>query len=414
MPSSKSADAGAATVKWLSVVGIGEDGLAGIGAAARVAIEAAEVVFGGKRHLSLSSAAIRGEARPWPVPFDAAMGAVVALRGRRVCVLASGDPFFHGVGVTLARHVSASEVDVFPAPSAFSLAAARLGWALQDIETVSLHGRPLSLLRPLLSDGARILALTSDGNSPAAVAALLTRHGFGRSRVHVLEALGGDGESVHAFSADELAGHAFADLNVVAIEAKAGAAAAVVPLAGALDDGLFEHDGQITKREIRALTLSSLSPRRGEILWDIGAGSGSISISWMLAHPSLRAVAIERDRERAARIRRNAETLGAPGLKVVEGQAPDALAGLDRPDAIFIGGGGSRPGGIERAVEALSPGGRLVANAVTLEMEAVLLDCHARLGGDLTRIEVARAAPVGGMTGWRPAMPVTQWRWSKP
>ena len=235
MPSSKSADAGAATVKWLSVVGIGEDGLAGIGAAARVAIEAAEVVFGGKRHLSLSSAAIRGEARPWPVPFDAAMGAVVALRGRRVCVLASGDPFFHGVGVTLARHVSASEVDVFPAPSAFSLAAARLGWALQDIETVSLHGRPLSLLRPLLSDGARILALTSDGNSPAAVAALLTRHGFGRSRVHVLEALGGDGESVHAFSADELAGHAFADLNVVAIEAKAGAAAAVVPLAGALD-----------------------------------------------------------------------------------------------------------------------------------------------------------------------------------
>ena len=387
MPSSKSADAGAATVKWLSVVGIGEDGLAGIGAAARVAIEAAEVVFGGKRHLSLSSAAIRGEARPWPVPFDAAMGAVVALRGRRVCVLASGDPFFHGVGVTLARHVSASEVDVFPAPSAFSLAAARLGWALQDIETVSLHGRPLSLLRPLLSDG---------------------------SRVHVLEALGGDGESVHAFSADELAGHAFADLNVVAIEAKAGAAAAVVPLAGALDDGLFEHDGQITKREIRALTLSSLSPRRGEILWDIGAGSGSISISWMLAHPSLRAVAIERDRERAARIRRNAETLGAPGLKVVEGQAPDALAGLDRPDAIFIGGGGSRPGVIERAVEALSPGGRLVANAVTLEMEAVLLDCHARLGGDLTRIEVARAAPVGGMTGWRPAMPVTQWRWSKP
>ena len=191
-------------------------------------------------------------------------------------------------------------------------------------------------------------------------------------------------------------------------------AAAVVPLAGALDDGLFEHDGQITKREIRALTLSSLSPRRGEILWDIGAGSGSISISWMLAHPSLRAVAIERDRERAARIRRNAETLGAPGLKVVEGQAPDALAGLDRPDAIFIGGGGSRPGVIERAVEALSPGGRLVANAVTLEMEAVLLDCHARLGGDLTRIEVARAAPVGGMTGWRPAMPVTQWRWSKP
>ncbi len=372
------------------------------------------MVFGGRRHLALAADAIRGEARPWPMPFDAAMSEVVALRGRKVCVLASGDPFCHGVGATLARHVSASEFDVYPAPSAFSLAAARLGWPLQAVETVSLHGRPLSLLRPLLGDGARILALTSDGASPASVAAFLTQHGFGSSRFHILEALGGAREAIGVFSTGEVGGRAFDDLNVVAIEVKGSAAAAVVPLAGALDDDLFEHDGQITKREIRALTLSSLSPRRGERLWDIGAGSGSVSISWMLAHPSLSAIAIEKDGERAARIARNAANLGVPGLTVVEGAAPDALAGLAAPDAIFIGGGGSRPGVVERAMAAPSPRGRLVANAVTLEMEAVLLDHHARLGGDLTRVDVARAGPVGGMTGWRPAMPVVQWRWSKP
>lgn len=403
----------AATAKWLSIVGIGEEGLAGIGSAARAAIETAEAVFGGRRHLVLAASAIKGEARHWPTPFDAAMREVVAMRGRKVCVLASGDPFCHGVGVTLARHILAEEFDVYPAPSAFSLAAARLGWALQDIETCSLHGRPLSLLRPLLSEGVRVLALTSDGHSPGAIATLLIDNGFGASRLHVLEALGGERESVGAFDAEELAARVFDDLNVVAIEVRAGAQAAVVPLAGALDDDLFEHDGQITKREIRALTLSSLAPRRGERLWDIGAGSGSISIAWMLAHPSLSAVAIERDAERAARIKRNAESLGVPGLAVIEGAVPDALEGLAAPNAVFIGGGGSRTDVVERAMEALLPGGRLVANAVTLEMEAILLDRHARSGGDMIRIEVARASPVGGMTGWRPAMPVTQWRWSK-
>lgn len=404
----------AATAKWLSIVGIGEDGLAGIGASARLSIEEAEVVFGGNRHLALAAGAIRGEARPWPTPFDAAMNEVVAHRGRKVCVLASGDPFCHGVGATLARHVSASEFEVYPAPSSFSLAAARLGWALQDIETVSLHGRPLSLLRPLLSDGVRVLALTSDGGTPSAIAAFLTQHGFGNSRFHVLEALGGGRETVGAFSAGELAHRSFDGLNVVAIEVNSSAGATVVPLAGALDDDLFEHDGQITKREIRGLTLSSLAPRRGERLWDIGAGSGSVSICWMLSHPSLKAVAIEKDADRAARIRRNAEQLGVPGLAVVEGAAPDVLDGLAAPDAIFIGGGGSHPGVIERAMEALSPRGRLVANAVTLEMEAVLLDRHARLGGELIRLAVTRAGPVGSMNGWRPAMPVMQWRWSKP
>jgi precorrin-6Y C5,15-methyltransferase (decarboxylating) len=403
-----------ATVKWLTIVGIGEDGLAGLSANARAAIEEADTVFGGKRHLELAAPAINGEARAWPSPFDAAMGEVVARRGTRVCVLASGDPFCHGVGATLARRIPPAEFVVYPAPSAFSLAATRLGWALQDVEAISLHGRPLSLIRPLLHDGAHILALTSDGKAPSDIAALLTANGFGGSRFLVLEALGGVRENIHELRAADVSRRSFADLNVVAIEAVASAGAAVVPLAGMLDDELFENDGQITKREIRAITLSSLAPRRGELLWDIGGGSGSIAISWMLAHSSLRAIAIEKDADRAARIARNAANLGAPGLSVVEGAAPQALAGLPMPDAVFIGGGGSDAGVIDGAVEALWPGGRLVANAVTLQMEAVLLDCRARLGGALTRIAVSRAAPVGTMEGWRPALPVTQWVWSKP
>lgn len=402
-----------ATAKWLAIVGIGEDGLLGLGEDARRAISHAEVVFGGPRHLALAAAAITGEAREWPSPFDAAMAQVLALRGRKVCVLASGDPFWHGAGATLARRLSADEFQAFPAPSSFSLAAARLGWALQETETISLHGRPLALLRRLMQPGARVLALTSDGAGPAAVARLLAEHGFGASRLHVLEALGGPQERVAAFTAEEFGERAFGALNVVGIEMEAGAGAQVLPFSCPGDE-MFEHDGQITKQEIRAMTLAALAPHRGEILWDVGAGSGSIAISWMLAHPSLRAFAVEADAQRAARIARNAQHLGVPGLGVVEGAAPDALAGLPEPDAVFIGGGGSRAGVMERVMEALRPGGRLVANAVTIEMEAVLLSLHARLGGRLTRIALSRAAPVGGMTGWRPAMPVTQWAWVKP
>lgn len=413
MPSREDAAAGA-TAKWLSIVGIGEDGVDGLGAAARRAVEEAEIVFGGARHLRLAAPLINGEARPWPSPFDTAMSEVVALAGRKVSVLASGDPFCHGVGATLARHLEPAAFEVFPAPSAFSLAAARLGWALQEVETVSLHGRRLSLIRSFLHDGTRILALTSDGAAPAALADLLAKEGFGASRFHVLESLGGPQENILSFRADAVGERAFAALNVVALEVKAGDGAAVTSLAAGLDDDVFEHDGQITKREVRAVTLSSLAPRRGELLWDIGAGAGSIAISWMLAHPSLRAVAVEADAERAVRIERNAERLGAPGLVVVNDRAPAALTRLPAPDAVFIGGGGSRPGVVDGAIEALRPGGRLVANAVTVEMEALLLSLYARHGGALTRIAVARAGPVGGMSGWRPAMPVTQWIWRKP
>ncbi|KKC41417.1 precorrin-6Y methyltransferase [Devosia epidermidihirudinis] len=400
-------------MSWLSIVGIGEDGLAGIGQAATDAIANAEIVFGGARHLELAAAAITGEQRLWLSPFSASIEAVIAERGRKVCVLASGDPFNFGVGATLARHIDASQMVVYPHPSSFSLAAARVGWPLQDVLTLSLHGRPLDLLRPHLHTGTRILALTSDEKGPAAIAALLTEAGFGISIVTVLEALGGPSEKMRSHVAMAFDIKDIDPLNVCAISVVALPGARVLPLTPGLDDSLFEHDGQITKRDVRALTLSALAPRRGETLWDIGAGSGSIAIEWMLADTNLRAIAIEADPERAARIGRNANAFGVPDLKVITGTAPDALTGLEPPHAIFVGGGGSDPGVIDNALAALRPGGRLVANAVTLEMEAILLARHAEIGGNLTRIEVSRAGAIGSMTGWRPAMPITQWVWTR-
>jgi precorrin-6Y C5,15-methyltransferase (decarboxylating) len=399
---------------WLSIVGIGEDGLDGLGKNALRAIEAAEVVFGGKRHLELAAAAVRGEARPWPVPFDVEMSDVLALRGRRICVLASGDPFFYGVGVTLLRRIPSKETICYPAPCAFSLAAARLGWALQSTECVSLHGRSIDFLRPHLHAGARIIALTSDERDPALIAELLSESGFGQSEFLLLEALGGERERRRQVKAADFTFEEIDPLNLVAIDVVADADARILAFTHGLDDSLFEHDGQITKREIRAVTLSSLAPRRGELLWDIGAGSGSIGIEWMLSHPSLRAIAIEQHSERAERITRNADACGVPGLEVMIGVAPGALDGLPEPDAIFIGGGGSETGVFEAAMDALKPGGRLVANAVTLEMEAVLLAAQAKFGGSMIRLEVSRAGAVGAMSGWRPAMPVTQWSWIKP
>lgn len=368
-------------------------------------------MFGGERHLRLAGALLRGEAHPWPRPFDAGLQAVLARRGQAVCVLASGDPFCFGVGATLARHVPAGEMRVLPAPSAFSLAAARLGWALCDVGTLSLHGRPLARLRPLLHPGRRLLALTADGRAPAEIAAFVTALGFGATRLTVLERLGGPAERVVSLTAAGAGQAIFDDLNVVGLEVQAAAEARPLPLTPGLADDLFAHDGQITKREIRALTLAALAPLRGQCLWDIGAGSGSVAIEWLLRDPSLTAIAIEADPVRAARIRTNAGVLGVPHLQVVEGRAPGALADLPAPDAIFVGGGGRDRSVMEAAMAALRPGGRLVANAVTLDLEAVLLDLHARFGGELVRVALAAASPVGSLTGWRPAMPVTRWTW---
>lgn len=399
--------------RWLAITGIGEDGVAGLGAHARALIRGAAHVFGGARHLELAAPLIIGEAHPWQSPISRSIQAIEALRGQPVCVLASGDPFLFGIGATLSRTIPAEAMTVVPAPSAFSLAAARLGWPLQDATALSLHGRPIELVLPHLHPGRRILALTSDEKGPAALAALLVRHGFGPSRLSVLEAMGGPRERIRQLTAEGFVDHGFDPLNLCAIETVAGPEARILPLAPGLPDAFFEHDGQLTKREIRALTLAALAPRAGERLWDIGAGAGSIAIEWLLAHPSLEAIAIEAEPERAGRIRGNALALGVPGLEVVEGRVPGALAGLPPPDAIFIGGGGSAPGLIEQAMAALPEGGRLVVNAVTTALEARLLDLHARHGGTLTRIAITRAAPLGGMTGWRSAMPVTQWGWER-
>jgi len=405
----------AASPHWLSIVGVGEDGIDGLSAAARELIGAAEIVYGGRRHLGLAAPLIRGAARPWPSPFEGAADEVLHYRGRQICVLASGDPFHYGIGAVLARRIDAREMIVVPAPSAFSLAAARLGWSLQQTVLLSVHGRTLDLVRPHLQPGARILALTSDGEGPAALAKLLAEIGFGASRLTVLEALGGPRERIRKTTAAAFDFGALDPLNTVAIEAEAAPDARVLARAPGLAESLFEHDGQITKREVRALTISSLAPRRGELLWDIGAGSGAVAIEWMLADPFfVRAIAVERRADRAARIRRNAAAFGVPGLGIVEDAAPAALAGLAPPDAIFIGGGASDPGVLDAAAVALRSRGRLVVNAVTLETEALLLARHATLGGELIRVAIARAGAVGEKTGWRAAMPVTQWVWTKP
>lgn len=395
--------------RWLSILGIGEDGVEGMTAAARALLSGAEVVYGGARHLALARDLIRGEARPWPSPMSEAFPALLRLRPRAVAVLASGNPYWYGIGARLARHVSADETLCLPAPSAFSLACARLGWSLADAATVSLCGRPVVTLIPHLQPGARLLVLSADATTPAAVAELLRARGFGDSRLIVMEALGGPRERIRAVRAAEPLPEAIDPLNLLAIELAAAPDARVLPLASGLPDDLFEHDGQITKQEVRAVTLAALAPRLGEMLWDIGAGSGSIAIEWLLCHPANQAVAIERQAGRAARAARNAASLGVPRLVVKEGTAPEALDGLPPPDAVFIGGGAEGPGVVEAAWAALRPGGRLVVNAVTVETDSVLFAACRRLGGTLRRIGVERLDALGSLHAFRPAMTVTQW-----
>jgi precorrin-6B C5,15-methyltransferase / cobalt-precorrin-6B C5,C15-methyltransferase len=400
--------------RWLSIVGIGEDGVDGLSSIARRLIKSAELVVGGARHLELAGDLIRGRRLAWPSPMSDAIAEVKRHRGRPVAVLASGDPFHFGVGKQLAAFVPAEEFVCLPQPSAFSLAAARVGWPLQDVALVTLHGRALQGIIRHLQPGARVLALSWDGATPAKLAELLNARRMGQSQITVLEAMGGPRERVRHARASNFDIEEIVALNTIAIEAIAEPEAVIIALAPGLDDAFFEHDGQLTKREIRAVTLSSLEPRHGELLWDVGLGAGSIAIEWLLRHPSLSAIGIEARGDRADRAARNAAALGVPELKIVQGRAPEALAGLARPDAVFIGGGMMDDGVFEAVWAALKPRGRLVANAVSLETEARLADYFQRFGGDLVRLQVARADKVGTMFGWRPAMPVTQWRVRKP
>lgn len=399
---------------WLAVIGIGEDGLDGLAPAARALITQADLVAGGERHLALAAAAIRGEKLVWPSPLGEAIPTLLQRRGTPVCVLATGDPFLYGIGATLTRFVPPEEIIGVPAPSAFSLFAARLGWAQQDCTMLSLHGRRFERLWPHLQPGAKLMLLSWDGSTPGRVAEALVERGFARSPMVVGEAMGGPRERMTRFVAGGIGERTFTGLNTIAVDVVADPGARVLPRAPGMPDAWFDSDGQITKREIRALTLSALAPRRGELLWDIGAGSGSVGIEWMLSDPANRAIAIEARADRAARATRNALALGVPDLEIVHGEAPAALSGLARPDAVFIGGGASDPGVLDAAWAALRPGGRLVANAVTLETQALVIETHERFGGTLTSIQVARAESVGAYRGWRAAMPVTQLAVEKP
>jgi precorrin-6Y C5,15-methyltransferase (decarboxylating) len=400
--------------RWLSIVGIGEDGVEGLSSVARQLIGSAELVVGGARHLELADALIHGRRLAWPSPITDAFPEIKRWRGRAVTVLASGDPFHYGVGKQIAGFVPAEEFICLPQPSAFSLAAARMGWPLQDVAQVTLHGRPLQSIIRQLKPGARILALSWDSATPARLAELLGAHRMGQSRIAVLEAMGGPRERIRHATASDFDIADIHPLNTIAIEVTAEPDAPIIPLVPGLDDDFFEHDGQLTKREIRAVTLSSLAPLSGQLLWDIGLGAGSVAIEWLLQHASLRAIGIEADSARAARAARNAATLGVPELQIVQGHAPQALAGLAKPDAVFIGGGMMDDGVFDAAWSELKPGGRLVANAVSLETEARLADYFATFGGDLVRLQISRADKIGTVSGWRPAMPVTQWRVTKP
>ncbi|GAB2620468.1 precorrin-6Y C5,15-methyltransferase (decarboxylating) [Paractinoplanes abujensis] len=385
----------------VTVVGIGAGGWDDLPRTSRDVLTAASVIIGSSRQLSLLPPSVTARRVLLPSPLLPGLGDL--LRGD-VTVLASGDPMFHGIGATLARLTP--RLRVLPHPSSAALAAARLGWPLATTEVLSLVTADPATVRRALNPGRRILVLSRDATTPAQVAALVAEAGYGAAAITVLSQLGGPAEEVVTGAAGSWAQPPGDPLNVVAIDCGDGPATSLVP---GLADSSYETDGQLTKREVRAVTLAVLAPAPGALLWDVGAGSGSIGIEWMRSHPTCRAVAVESSAARAVTIRANASALGVPGLRVVTGQAPAALDGLDTPDVVFIGGGLTRPGVLDACLAALRPGGRLVANAVTLESEAALATAYAKLGGELTRLSVSRGSPVGGFTGWRPLMPVTIW-----
>lgn len=391
----------------ITIVGIGEDGPDGLCPIARALIDGAEVLVGGARHLSMVPANGAAERLEWASPFAHSRALLDARADKRVVVLASGEPLWFGAAATLIGWFGPKAVSVLPHPGAFSLAAARLGWAMQDCLFLTIHGRPVESLALHLAPGRRLLVLAEDRASPAGVAALLQARGFGPSSVAVLENLGGPAERI-----TDVAGVA-SDLCVVAVECVAERGLRPLSLVPGLPDEAFEHDGQLTKRDIRATTLAALAPTPGQVLWDVGAGCGSIAIEWMRAGGH--AIAIESKPERLERIARNAARLGVPGLEIVAGRAPDALPlDLDPPHAIFVGGGVSEAGLLDICWSALGRGGRLVANAVTMEGEAALVALYGLHGGEMTRLSVAHLDRVGGFHAWHPAMPVTRYvGWKK-
>ncbi len=391
---------------WLHIVGIGEDGMAGLLPATRAVVEAAEVIVGGDRHPVLSDA-VKAERVPWPKAFDALITLLQQLKGRRVVVLAAGDPLWFSIGARIGRAIDPAQITYHPQLSAFQLAAARMGWSLPDVETLTVHGRPVEQMIAFIQPDARLLILTTGADTPGRIARFLSERGFGASKMTVFAAMGGADEARFDGLA-ETWDHAVPAFNTLAVECVAAPDAALLPRVPGLADALFQHDGAMTRQEVRAATLAKLMPMRGALLWDIGTGCGSVAVEWMRAARYARAIGIEPRADRRAMAAANALALGVPKLDLVDGKVPEALTGLPAPDAVFIGGGLSHEV-FEQAWARLRPLGRLVANAVTLESEAVLLALYKDHGGDLVKLSVNRAEPVGRLTGWRPLMPVTQW-----
>ncbi|MDO5529090.1 MAG: precorrin-6y C5,15-methyltransferase (decarboxylating) subunit CbiE [Paracoccus sp. (in: a-proteobacteria)] len=395
-----------ASAPWLSVIGFGEDGLDGLGAAARAALDEAEIIIGAARHIDILGPA-RAETRIWPVPFADGIAPLLELAGRPVAVLVSGDPFWFGAGASLAAHLPKAAWRAFPGVSSFSLAAARLGWRIEQTRCLGLHAAPLARMRPHIAPGARLIVLLRGPDAALEAARLLCEWGFGGSDLHLMSALGGPRETIARASAEDLAeGRPALPAHPAALAIEVRGDGRAIPLASGIADEFFDHDGQITKRPARALTLSALAPRPGELLWDIGAGAGSVGLEWLLSDPSCACTAIEANPERAARIKANARALGVDRLEVVLARAPDGLAGLPLPDVIFIGGGLSDA--LLDTLRKLAPGARLVANAVTLGSQAQLMRLAQEWGGDLLRIDLATPRKVGEAEIWQPAAPLVQ------
>ncbi|MEG9227454.1 precorrin-6y C5,15-methyltransferase (decarboxylating) subunit CbiE [Aeromicrobium sp. Sec7.5] len=393
----------------VDVVGVGADGWDGLSDRLRALVAQAEVVVGGERHLAMLPSEIGAERLPWPSPMREALpGVVETWAGRRVVVLASGDPYVAGIATTLQDFVPAEHLIVHPAVSSEALARARMGWAAETVTLLRDH----AVLPRHLADGQRLLVLSRDADVPDEVAALLVSAGLGTSRLTALANLGAADETAAVGPADSW-GHVVPSLHVLAVEVVADPSTTVLGWSAGLPDDAFEHDGQLTKRDLRASALARLAPTPGALLWDVGAGAGSVGIEWMRAHPTCRTLAVESHPDRAANVADNAARLGVPALRVVEGRAPDALTDLPRPDAVFVGGGATREGVLDTVWDRLGPGGRLVVHAVTLETERVVVDWASRVGGELTRVAVETARPIGTFTGWEPARAVVQWAVTK-
>ena len=392
---------------WIHIIGIGEDGMVGLSPEAMYYLGEAEVIIGGDRHHGLTDD-LPAERISWPSPFDALIDRIRSLKGRRLVILVTGDPLWYSVGARISRAIPADEIRFHPQLSAFQWASARMGWSLADVETLTIHGRPDSQIIPHLAPNVRLLVLTQNGDSPRQVARILCERGFGNSKLTVLAALGGEREERLEGLAKDW-DHPAPDFHTLAIECEASAEAQWHSRVGGLPDDAFVHDGTMTKRHVRSMTISALAPYPDALLWDVGAGCGSISVEWMRAARGARAIALEPKEQRCDMISKNARALGTEKIEVVCAEAPNGLGGLDVPDAIFIGGGLTDKGVFDVCWSNLREGGRLVANVVTLESEAELSRLHMQYGGGLTRLSVQNAEAIGDFRGWRSAMPVTQW-----